>query len=1181
MLESYLEKNLIEHDSDFQQLIAELDRLESSQLGSNSAGDIQLKISNIKKKLYQKLKSGIENNNVKDTDLFNDPDYLNKLTDFYVIADIAALNERRKLIKRFRTFLIKRRNKETGFFVGAGSIKDLFTMEKTDLDKLLIKNMSQFAISFIIALIISFTDISLIFTLSGILLFGGSVGFLILPIVLCTIASIASIFIFMHCYNSYATKALKNHRTETSQQKFLSLNQFDEEFEKEMSEKNLDQAVLENTANSSSAYSQTPLNTPMLVPVQLFTPDEKKIFQQSVYEFVKESHIAVKSEGNTKIYIFKFLIQNKDNDTNETSENNIIYKNFKNGLDKLGLNFNLNINNENDTFDEIKLDEQQIQQIVSALEPDQDAQSLLGDVYYIKSIRADYNNFFESSFLDEITRSPLQQNKYPFRIGEKKAYRVNGKGPHKNFPNSSSSNIKATPEKYRGDRPFSQTQSTSMSLKNAPSNVFGHDKAKLRISAVGLHQKDVKLSERVTIYDGGTVNRVNHFHSKANAKVFYSEQHDVETESKILYNTKELNEFIEVLENFPARNNKGETYNEVLANIRWNTDGTSCLLIASDNLETRLITLYRAEILRERLKKQAKEIDPNSQWDDSYQIPIYYYCPDNAEKHFKPYNIFEQKLDLIAANNTASNTKYRDLAYNEKNYEFLLVLDTNTLNKIIHSDIIISDLISDHRLDILIPILKKISPETLKKTLRSHGKSIIKLMLKHPHANYPELIDVLVKHEIHEDINNNEINYTALKLAVIQYRTDIIENHFFNNKFFKWKQGELFQEILTVLPKLSAAKYAKILNIPAISAAIDSAYIMRNIKIENILPETVFALLHNDNYFNKLNHPEEIKKAWALCIKMGKRELLDKFYADKSKKEIIENEIDNALLDDQISFKTTIWLLQHGAKSADKMSDESKRLLIDYLDNHPDKISTIIEPLINNNKGFIFVSMPSCMFDLIYHFMLKLIDHTVKMGKYKLFKKLAALANENTLFKTALINYAGDHSNNLHQCNNLKIISYMKCLNFIPKLKDENEMTRFDFVSLEAIKHLESDDLKYITKNFLTPKNEEYALDLQWVFEKIKTPEKKFPEDHQLSSSNLSLNPFNLNPRIELIKKVLYYCETTEQHKFYIYKNILLKENTDKNFIYFSNSHTLYSAVPKKSQHTSPVQPLSYISQQR
>ena len=98
-------------------------------------------------------------------------------------------------------------------------------------------------------------------------------------------------------------------------------------------------------------------------------------------------------------------------------------------------------------------------------------------------------------------------------------------------------------------------------------------------------------------------------------------------EKKDILLFEDRKKFAEAIEN-PAYRDK---YNEVLARMRWNTDGTSKVIIGRDTLESRLLAQDYARIIRQRINERAKEM--NQPVDENYQIPICYYLP-NDPKHF-------------------------------------------------------------------------------------------------------------------------------------------------------------------------------------------------------------------------------------------------------------------------------------------------------------------------------------------------------------------------------------------------------------------------------------------------------------------------------------------------------------------------------------------------------------------
>ena len=94
----------------------------------------------------------------------------------------------------------------------------------------------------------------------------------------------------------------------------------------------------------------------------------------------------------------------------------------------------------------------------------------------------------------------------------------------------------------------------------------------------------------------------------------------------------------------------------------------------------------RARLLLKRLKEQAKEL--NVAWDDSYQVPIGFYLPDDPSRHMQIYSEKERRRDKERALELHQTSRHGYYANN--NYELLLALDDpihifNALNEVTNS----------------------------------------------------------------------------------------------------------------------------------------------------------------------------------------------------------------------------------------------------------------------------------------------------------------------------------------------------------------------------------------------------------------------------------------------------------------------------------------------------------------
>lgn len=276
--------------------------------------------------------------------------------------------------------------------------------------------------------------------------------------------------------------------------------------------------------------------------------------------------------------------------------------------------------------------------------------------YLIKCVRADQNCFVDS-FIKSITRTPGQQEHLPLRLGPKKRYTVKGDRVY----------FRATKEpQYSAEQKadFSQPQSTSLVTEEHDPKVFGFTAGRKEKLIGFLFDRRDALFNRMFIYDGGTVTRPYDFDDEKSAKKYAKAK--AKGPQAVLFSDEAA--FKKALN----KHRNQSCYNEVLARLRWNKDGTGKIFISSDNLESRLLAQEYARRLTKRLQQQAREL--GQVWDNSYQIPICFYMPEDP-KHLQSYNGFDQIDDKLAAQKIYKDQLKRFNQYNNSDYEFLLALD--------------------------------------------------------------------------------------------------------------------------------------------------------------------------------------------------------------------------------------------------------------------------------------------------------------------------------------------------------------------------------------------------------------------------------------------------------------------------------------------------------------------------
>ena len=261
--------------------------------------------------------------------------------------------------------------------------------------------------------------------------------------------------------------------------------------------------------------------------------------------------------------------------------------------------------------------------------------------YLIKTIRADEKDFWRQ-FIYSITRSPTQQIRYDYREGDKKKYTVTGRGVYK----------RATKQpQYTKDQKqyYSQPQSTQIVTRTMQPKLFGFNKArKDKLVGVMLDIDDsVLLSDRLMLYDGGTLKRPYDFYIKKDATEYLQSM----TQKQRLFHSEDLANFITACEN--RFTNDHDSYNEVLARIKWDIN-ISKIVIGSDTLEARLLAQDRARTLRIRLK-EAIEAEYVQILPDKYKIPIVFYMP-RSQRHTQEYTEIMQQQDRKTASGILFNS---------------------------------------------------------------------------------------------------------------------------------------------------------------------------------------------------------------------------------------------------------------------------------------------------------------------------------------------------------------------------------------------------------------------------------------------------------------------------------------------------------------------------------------------
>lgn len=278
--------------------------------------------------------------------------------------------------------------------------------------------------------------------------------------------------------------------------------------------------------------------------------------------------------------------------------------------------------------------------------------------FIIKSLRADENCFF-SDYIKGITPPFVKR---PLRKASKSPFTVTGKGvvmraekkPH------------YTPEQKQG---FSKPQSSSLGTPVFFPQVFGFDKDRYEVLVgVFIDIKDVLLSHRNYIYDGGTVRRPYDFMTLEEAKSYAEKK-----VNKVLFSADKLSAFKKAISDPLNKNN----YNEVMPRQRWNIDGTSQIFIANDTLESRLQAQEYALLVKKRLLEEKTVTD-------DYIIRLFYYLPSRPELNFKEYTREEQAMDRLNTMLLHEEDRFLRLKkYKNNHYQFLLTFPREKIKKIL------------------------------------------------------------------------------------------------------------------------------------------------------------------------------------------------------------------------------------------------------------------------------------------------------------------------------------------------------------------------------------------------------------------------------------------------------------------------------------------------------------------
>ncbi|KTC66655.1 hypothetical protein Lade_1313 [Legionella adelaidensis] len=290
--------------------------------------------------------------------------------------------------------------------------------------------------------------------------------------------------------------------------------------------------------------------------------------------------------------------------------------------------------------------------------------------FVFKSLRGDELCFYRS-FVAMLVNPG---EKHPLRAGEKGAFTVTGRGvfkrakaatsrPFEDYPLKSA---QFTAEEKSG---FSKFQSTSVGTLDYHSPVFGFtkDNRSAKLAGVFFEEKDIRFSDRLFIYDGGTIGRP---YDVNDAEI--AEEYAKTKIGKILFSSDQIKEFKQAL-----KAGSSEQYNEALARVRWNTDQSSKIFIASDTLPARVMAQTYAKQLKAGLLAGGR-------CTEDYQVPIIFYNPELPDLQFKQYTPEEQRLDLQQLQLLYCNPDELLVEFqNNENFDLLLLLPENIVLKLL------------------------------------------------------------------------------------------------------------------------------------------------------------------------------------------------------------------------------------------------------------------------------------------------------------------------------------------------------------------------------------------------------------------------------------------------------------------------------------------------------------------
>jgi hypothetical protein len=244
--------------------------------------------------------------------------------------------------------------------------------------------------------------------------------------------------------------------------------------------------------------------------------------------------------------------------------------------------------------------------------------------------------------------------------------------------------IKLCPFFLRNTRPkkkkgFSKIQAVSTGSRFHSQHIFKFGKSKatpptflienVKTEDGKIKSRHVLYSRRSSVGDFGSVNRPVDKKNQLDAAVYATGQMNSKYQ---FFNPDEIEEFLQ------ATLDRSFGYNETPARIRWDKE-SGRFAIPEDILSMRILAQDYAKKLKAHLLS-------HKLCDESDEIKIYLYQPNNFDLHLKEYSKEEQALDCVLAKKELSTKNFHYLNDSDQ-LEYLnlmLMLDASALEEILH-----------------------------------------------------------------------------------------------------------------------------------------------------------------------------------------------------------------------------------------------------------------------------------------------------------------------------------------------------------------------------------------------------------------------------------------------------------------------------------------------------------------